>query len=645
MGFSPTRFSPSIIKAKMTLFTTYQLSKSYHLRLLFENISFGMEDGERIGIIGRNGAGKTTLLRILAGDEEPDLGSVAWNKTVRFEYLPQLPEFKEKESVLTTVLKARPEVFSQLMEYHQLIETHSPDQKRLESLLHDIDHLNGWNLETEATKMLHKLGMDQLDADVTTLSGGQRKRVALAKVLLSDPDLLILDEPTNHLDADSVQWLQDYLQQSPRALLLITHDRYFLDAVTNKILELDRQKIIHYPGNYEQFLERKTAVAEAEQSAEDHLRNKLRTELAWLARGARARRTKQKSRIDWISDMQSAPKPQEEKNIKIELGNAFLGARVIDAVNISKSLGGKELFKNFTITTSPGDRFGIIGPNGSGKTTFLRVLGGQIEPDTGTLKIGSTVKIGYFRQEINDLSEEQSVIGSLKEIAEFIDVGIGRERYLTPKDLLDQFLFSPNQHYSKVKTLSGGERRRLSLLRILMHNPNVLLLDEPTNDFDLDTLSALESYLDNFGGCLIVVSHDRSFLDRTVSFIYAFEEGGIIKQYPGNYSAYLERKENAVQAEKTEASNRKIELKPAPISKPKIENKRKLSYKEQRELEQIGKDIEKMEQEKADLTSLLNSHGADYQKLMDASKRIGELTSLLETTMLRWMELTEIAEG
>jgi len=625
----------------MTLFTTYQLSKSYHNRLLFEGISFGMEEGERVGIIGRNGAGKTTLLRILAGQEDPDSGSVAWNKTARFDYLHQLPVFTEKESVLTTVLKARPEVFSVLDAYHRELENPSDDPKILEKLLHDLDHHQGWNLETEAKKILHKLGMDQLDADVTTLSGGQRKRVALARVLLSAPDLLILDEPTNHLDADSVQWLQDYLQQSSRALLLITHDRYFLDAVSTKILELDRQKIIHYPGNYEQFLERKTAVLEAEQAAEDHLRNKLRTELAWLARGARARRTKQKSRIDWIAGMQAAPKPQEEKNIKIELGNAFLGARVIDAVNISKTLGGKVLFTNFTLTTAPGDRFGIIGQNGSGKTTFLRVLAGQVEPDTGTLKIGPTVSIGYFRQEINDLSDEQTVIGSLKEIAEYIDAGIGRERYLTPKDLLDQFLFSPNQHYAKVKTLSGGERRRLSLLRILMRNPNVLLLDEPTNDFDLDTLSALESYLDNFGGCLIVVSHDRAFLDRTVSFIYAFEEGGRIRQYPGNYSAYLERKEEDLAAKPAPAVK-----KPEAKSEPsRTGGKRKLSYREQRELEQLNRDIELMEQEKAGLTDKLNQPGAAYQDLLDASARIGDLESRIETALLRWMELTEIAEG
>ncbi|NUQ81359.1 MAG: ABC-F family ATP-binding cassette domain-containing protein [Bacteroidetes bacterium] len=623
----------------MPIFTCNQLAKSYHNRLLFENVSFGLDDGDRVGIIGRNGAGKTTLLRIIAGEEQPDTGQVVFNKSARFRYLPQLPSFDRHANPLDTVLMARPDQYRLLKEYDQIAHSTSPDTDRLAVLAHDLDATGGWNLEQQAREMLHRLGVTDFSADVTTLSGGQRKRIALAQVLLSDPDLLILDEPTNHLDADTVQWLQDVLQQSPRALLLITHDRYFLDAVSNRILELDRQSIIHYPGNYEQFLERKEAVLEAEEAAQDHLRNKLRTELAWLQRGARARRTKQKSRIDWIASMQAAPKPPEEKKIKIELGNQFLGAKVIDAINIGKSLGEKLLFKSFTLVTSPGDRIGIIGPNGSGKTTLLKVLAGVLPPDTGTLKIGQTVNLAWFRQEIDDLQSGQTVIGSLKEIAEYIDVGVGRDRYLTAKDLLDQFLFSPNQHHAKVDTLSGGERRRLSLLRLLMRNPNVLLLDEPTNDFDLDTLGALENYLQNFGGCLLVVSHDRSFLDKTVDTILAFEPGGVIKTYPGNYSAYLDKKE----ARENEQSST-VATKPKAPAKPTSPATKsgKLSYKETRELEQLDRDIQSIEDEKASLTEQLHLCGeSDYKKLMEISNRIEELDNQLEEKFLRWMELSE----
>lgn len=623
----------------MPIFSCYQLSKSYNNRLLFENVSFGQDEGERVGIIGRNGAGKTTLLKIIAGVETPDTGQVVFNKSMRFQYLPQLPVFSHHHNPLETVLQAKPDIANLLHRYEKLTHSAHPDPDKINDLLHDIEINNGWSLETQAKEMLSRLGVKDLTADVSKLSGGQRKRIALAQVLLSEPDLLILDEPTNHLDADTVQWLQDFLQQSTKALLLITHDRYFLDAVSNKIMELDRQSIIHYPGSYEQFLERKEAVMVAESAEQDHLRNKLRTELAWLQKGAKARRTKQKSRIDWIKTMQSAPKPPDEKNIKIELGNQFLGAKVIDAINISKSIEEKVLFKNFSLVTSPGDRIGIIGPNGTGKTTLLKILAGQLEPDTGTLKIGQTVSMGYFRQEVEDLTPSQTVIGSLKEIAEYIDVGIGRDRYLTAKDLLETFLFVSNQHYSKVETLSGGERRRLSLLRLLMKNPNVLLLDEPTNDFDLDTLTALEEYLGNFGGCLFVVSHDRAFLDKTVDTILAFESNGVIKSYPGNYSAYLEKKESGNLSEEGRE-------KPIPQKiKTREENNRtkKLSYKEQRELERLDIDIQSIEKEKSDVTDQLHICGeSDYLKLQQLTEKLHDLDEQLDEKFLRWMELTEM---
>ena len=605
-----------------------------------------MEESERIGIIGRNGVGKSTLLKIIAGIDFPDSGSVAFNKSMRFEYLHQIPHFEKHNNVLMTAMSGKAELYEYYAEYEKLIHKPEKDQTdadhlKIENLTHKIDEMNGWSLESEAKTVLNQLGMFDFEADVVKLSGGQRKRVALAKALLSDPDLLILDEPTNHLDADSVQWLQDRLQNSSKALLLITHDRYFLDAVCNRIVELDRKQISSYFGTYERYLEKKEAEIIVEENAAEHTRNKLRTELAWLQRGAKARRTKAKSRIDWIAKMQAEPKYEEAKNIKIELGNVFLGSRVIDAVNISKSIGDKLLFKNFTLTTAPGDKIGIIGPNGTGKSTLLNTLVGKIEPDTGTVKHGSTVRIGYFNQENSDLNDSLTVIGALKEIAEFIDTGIGRERYLTAIDLLDRFLFSKNQHYSKVGSLSGGEKRRLALLRILMANPNVLLLDEPTNDFDIATLGSLEEYLQNFYGCLIVVSHDRAFLDKTVEFIYAFEENGNIKQYPGNYSNYLEKKE----MEKSESNQTASLLKKVSVQNPvtvkKTETvKVKLSFKEQQELLGLQKTISDLEAEKSAIEKEMeNPDQLNYNDLMEKSNTILKLTEKIDEATMRWLEL------
>ncbi|HRK60754.1 MAG TPA: ABC-F family ATP-binding cassette domain-containing protein, partial [Candidatus Kapabacteria bacterium] len=400
----------------------------------------------------------------------------------------------------------------------------------------------------------------------------------------------------------------------------VTHDRYFLDAVTNKIIELDRNTLYSYPGNFEKYLERKEAMIVAEEAAADHLRNKLRQELAWLQKGAKARRTKQQSRIDWIAKMQAEPAPTEEKNIKIELGNVFLGGRIIDAYNISKHINNTVLFHDFTYSAAPGDKIGIIGPNGTGKSTLLNTLAGLTEPDSGSVKLGETVKIGYFRQEITDLAPRQTVIGALREIAEYIDVGVGRERFITAKELLDKFLFPPRQHHSLIETLSGGEKRRLGLLRILMNNPNVLLLDEPTNDFDIATLSALEEHLSHFKGVLIIVSHDRSFLDKTVDFIYAFEENGHIKQYPGNYSSYLEKIEQKKEQERNTKSQATVKEELPKREKPK---KSGLSFKEQKEYEEAEKSIERLEKEKTIILQTLETmDGADYKAITELSEKL-----------------------
>ncbi len=631
----------------MTIFSCSELSKSFSDKILFDKISFGMESGERIGIIGKNGAGKTTLMKIVAGIVSSDSGSVVFNNNVRWEFLDQNPYFDSYDIALDYVMKGKKEIFEYLEIYKNLSKKIDKNDleinKQFETAGHFLDLHNGWTLENDAKKILNTLGFDEYLSSVNELSGGMKKRVALARALISNPELLILDEPTNHLDADSVQWLQDRLMGFNNSLLFVTHDRYFLDAVSTKIFELENKKIFIYNGNYEKYLEQKENFAATQESTINHLRTKLRMELAWLQKGAKARRTKAKSRIDWIKVLAEDTKTIKEKDIKIELGKTFIGSRVIDAHNISKSIDGKKLFENFTYIATPGDRIGIIGPNGCGKSTLLNILSGNDISDTGTLKIGNSIKIGYYRQDTSDLIDNQTVISSLREIAEYIDVGLGRDRYLSTRDLLNKFLFPPNMHGAFIETLSGGEKKRLALVRLLMGNPNVLLLDEPTNDFDLQTLNALEEYLDNFYGTLLVVSHDRSFLDRIVTKIFSFDGNGIIKEYPGNYTDYLSTKEN-IQKQKSNDNfeSQKKQISPSP--KPII--RKKLSYKEQKEYENIEIEINKLEQEKNIIsTQIANSIGLDYKQIENLSQEIAKIDENIELLTLRWLELTELAES
>jgi ATP-binding cassette subfamily F protein uup len=630
----------------MTIFSCNELSKTFTEKTLFDDISFGMETGERIGIIGKNGAGKTTLMKIVAGLETADKGKVVFNSNVRWEYLDQNPFFETFDIALDYVMKGRKDIFDYLEQYQSLSNSihnsnDSDIKKQFDTASHYLDLHNGWSLESEAQKILSILGFDDFSVPVNQLSGGMRKRVALARALISEPELLIMDEPTNHLDADSVQWLQDRLMSFNNSLLFVTHDRYFLDAVATKIFEIEKKKIFIYTGNYEKYLEQKEALTSAQDAAFDHLRNKLRMELAWLQKGAKARRTKAKSRIDWIKVLEDDTKKVKDKDIKIEVGKTFIGSRIIDAHNITKNIAGKNLFTNFTYIATPGDRIGIIGPNGCGKSTLLNILSGNDFTETGTIKIGNSIKIGYYKQDTEDLKDSQTVIGSLKEIAEYIDVGIGRDRYLSTRDLLNKFLFPQNMHGAYISTLSGGEKKRLALIRLLMGNPNVLLLDEPTNDFDLQTLNALEDYLDNFYGTLLVVSHDRAFLDRIVTKIFSFDGNGLIKEYPGNYSDYLAKKESIRKQEAELKSDLNEKSRPEKVSQPK----KKLSYKEQREFDNIESEIEKFESEKSKISDKINSSdGSDYKLLEQLSRDLAEIETKINELTDRWMELTELAE-
>ena len=641
----------------MTIFSCSEITKSFNEKLLFDNIAFGLESGEKLGIIGKNGAGKTTLMKIIAGLVSPDAGNVVFNNNVRFEYLDQLPDFSTEESALDYVLSSNQTLLDLHEKYKILCSSNNENIDELHQITEQIELLDGWNYENDAKKILTQLGITDYFKNITQLSGGLKKRVALARALLSNPDLLILDEPTNHLDADSVQWLQDRLQNSSTSLLFVTHDRYFLDAVSTRILEIDQQKIFSYPGKYQTYLETKENFLKIQEATKIHTLSRLREELAWLQRGARARRTKQKSRIDWVQELANSIKKNEEKKIKIELGNKFLGSRIIEAHSINKSIKNKLLFNNFTYIAKPKDRIGIIGPNGSGKSTLLNVLSGALMPDGGRVEIGASADIGYFHQEIKNLNPTQSVSGALKEVAEYIDVGIGRDRYITVRDLLDKFAFPRYQHTSLISTLSGGERRRLSLCKILMANPNVLLLDEPTNDFDLQTLSALENYLDDFFGVLIIVSHDRSFLDRTVEFIWAFDGLGNIKEYPGNYTNYLEKKEESKKQQRRLNEELSKTIKKSLPAETKITQnntqnknnntnvKKKLSYIEQRELEKLEIEIPELELEKHKLEQELSSiNVSEYKILEEKSLALDQLIEKIDSMTYRWLELLEKIE-
>ncbi len=630
----------------MTIFSCNNLSKSFAGGLIFSDVSFGIQSGDKIGLIGKNGIGKTTLLNIIAGKDFPDDGEIVFNSDVKIEYLEQVPKFERNDIIINAVLNAKPELQEALVEHSRLCTklTNSYDDetsKKIDKLAEIIEHQNGWNLENKAKAILSKLNIENYYDKINTLSGGIKKRVALARALLTEPDLLILDEPTNHLDAVSVQWLQDTIMATNKSLLFVTHDRYFLDAVSTRIIELDDRKLFSYPGSYSLYLERKATAESIKNSTIEHAQSKYKMELAWLQKGAKARRSKQQSRIDWIQELEKETVKKIDKKIKIELGNTFLGKRIIDAFNIGKSIGGKLLFKDFTFLAKPGDRIGIIGPNGTGKSTLLNVLSNRLKVDEGLIKMGASLNIGYFTQDSDELKENQTLINSLKEIAEYINVGVGRDRYLTARDLLTRFLFPFKQHNALVDTLSGGEKRRLQIIRVLMANPNVLFLDEPTNDLDIPTLNALEEYLDDFYGVLLIVSHDRAFLDRTVNFIFAFEENGKIKEYPGNYSYYLEQKEKRKPLRSTKNTEKQEKYMREKKSKPA----KKLSYKDKIRLEELEKTIPLLEAKQKELQELINSGEVDYKELEVKSQELVSLESDIEEATTEWMELLEKKEG
>ena len=602
----------------MNLLTIEHLTKAYTERKLFDDTDFSIQEGDKIGIIGINGTGKSTLLKILAGQEEPDAGKVTKGSKVQIRFLTQQQTFPEHMTALEAVMDG------------------------------NQNEWNAWTLESDAKTILNQLKVPNFDQPMSELSGGQKKLVALAQVLLSEADILILDEPTNHLDNAMSEWLEDYLTNSKSAVVMVTHDRYFLDRVSNRIVELDKGKIYTYPGNYSEFIRLKEARQNIEIASERKRQSMLRTELEWLARGARARSTKQKAHIQRIEEMQAQKGPVEDSVIEMSSVSTRMGRKTIELEHLTMAYGARVLFQDYSYIFLKNDRIGIIGENGCGKSTLLKIIVGEEQPKEGTVTIGDTVKIGYFSQDSRKMDENMRVIDYVKEVGEYITTTEGK---ITAAMMLERFLFDGNMQYSLIGKLSGGERRRLQLLRVLMSAPNVLILDEPTNDLDIQTLTILEDYLDHFDGIVITVSHDRYFLDRIVRRIFAFEENGHIQQYEGGYSDYLIAFERRYGQEPGGWKNTAVQKKADTLSVKEQKNagrkqppKLKFSYKEQREFETIESDIEELETKIADLEAEMMANASSYGKLSDLTKEKEETEELLEQKMERWEYLTELAE-
>lgn len=636
----------------MTIFTLKSVKKDFGIKEILREATFSLEEGDKVGLIGTNGSGKSTLLKMIAGLEPIDSGEFWVNSGAKIVYLPQQPNLEESHTVLEQVFADCGEQMTLIREYEDISHklAHHPQEtdsllSRLSQITEQIETLGAWDLETNAKIVLSQLGIEDFDAKIGELSGGYRKRIALAAGLLSEPEVLLMDEPTNHLDALSVEWLESYLNRYSGALLLITHDRYFLDKVTNRIIEIDRGELYSYSGNYAYYLQKKADAEESEISSQKKHAGVLRRELEWLKRGPKARSTKQKARIDRIRDMQEKEFKQAQGKVEITTANRRIGKKVIELEDICKAYDEKVLIQNFTYIFKPQDRVGIIGANGAGKSTLMNIITGRTSPDAGTVDIGPTIHFGYFDQHSEDLlvNENQRVIDYLKEVAELVKTADGN--VITASQMLERFLFPPNQQYAPIHKLSGGERRRLFLLQVLMSAPNVLILDEPTNDLDVQTLGVLEEYLEEFNGCVIVVSHDRYFLDRTVETIFALEQGGNIRQYPGNYSVYLDYKKAREEAEKeTEKElSKQTEIKPKKETQPVNTNKsRKLSFKEKYEYQDLEEKIPLMEAEKEQVEEqLYNNPPSDFSEMQALTERLSQLVQDIDTATERWLELAE----
>ncbi|RNI29323.1 ABC-F family ATP-binding cassette domain-containing protein [Rufibacter latericius] len=631
----------------MNYLSADSISKSYGDRWLFQNLIFGINRGQRIALIGANGAGKTTLLQILAGTVPPDNGTVSVRKGIRVGYLWQQPEFPAGATVQEAIFSGQTEVLDAIRDYEACIEDPNTTDARMQQVMERMENLHAWEYEVRTKQILGKLGIQNLDVQVEHLSGGQKKRVAMARVLIEEPDLLILDEPTNHLDLETIEWFENLLTTEQTTLLMVTHDRYFLDQVANEIAELDRGQVYTYKGNYSYYVEKKAEQEEANAAEMGKAKQLLKKELEWMRKQPRARGTKSKSRVDAFYDLKDKTSQKDTRTaLELSVKSTRQGNQILEIDHLSKSFGDKVILDDFSYIFRKKDRVGIVGPNGAGKTTFLNMLTGRLAPDSGEIIAGQTTVFGYYTQSELTFNENQRVIDVVKEVAEVVETGNGE--IITASQFLQHFQFPPAQQYTFVSKLSGGEKRRLQLLRVLIKNPNFLILDEPTNDLDIQTLNILEDFLLNFGGSLLIVSHDRYFMDRLVEHLFVFEENGQLRDFPGNYTDYREwaKERENMKLDEVKPITKAVEPAasiPSPTAAPvaDVTPKRKASFKEKQEYERLEKEIENLEAEKDALAEEMNSGSANHKRLAELAQRIKDINTAVETKTERWLELAE----
>jgi ABC transport system ATP-binding/permease protein len=616
------------------------LAKTYAEHPLFENLSFGLQLGQKTALIAKNGAGKSTLLRIMMGKETPDSGQVVFRNDCVVAYLDQAPPFEPEESIQEAVFAWKDPRIEAIREYEYQLEQPESEERneRLDTAMRAVEDLKAWDMEAKVMEILGKLDIHDLDQKMGTLSGGQRKRVALAAMLIREPDVMLLDEPTNHLDVDMIEWLEGWLSQKHHTILMVTHDRYFLDQVCTDILELDRQAVQRYKGNYAYYLEKKEAAREAFNTEVEKARNTFTKELEWMRRMPKARGTKAKARIDQFYEVKDkASQRIKDDQVQLSVKMNRLGGKILELVKVSKSYGERVIINPFTYTFKKGEKIGIVGRNGCGKSTLLKIITSELESDTGKVIVGDTVVFGYYSQEGMNLPDDKRIIEVIKDVADFIPLADGRN--MTASQLLQMFLFPPPVQYTPVGKLSGGEKRRLYLLTVLMKNPNFLILDEPTNDLDIQTLNILQEFLESFGGCVLIVSHDRFFMDTLADHLFIFDGHGDIRDYNGNYTDYrleLDEIEKAKKAPKSKVVEVKVE---APVK-----TKNKPSFKEVHEFETIEKEIPQLEKKIAELAEKLNSEQSNHEAIMKISEEIAQLTQNLDSKNNRWIELAELMD-
>lgn len=629
----------------MNYLSVESLSKSYGNKKLFDKITFGVSQGQKIALVAKNGAGKSTLLKIISGIDTPDSGQITFRKGLTVAYLEQEPKLDDNLTVLEAVLASNNPITNAIKNYEQAIElleqNASPvNNDKLQDAMGEMDMLNAWDYELKIKQILSRLKLSDLQQSVSSLSGGQRKRVALSKILIADPDLVIMDEPTNHLDLEMIEWLENFLMNKELTLLLVTHDRYFLDRVCTEIIEIEDSRIYQYDGNFTYFVEKKAERETIENSELDKARNLYKRELEWVRKMPRARGTKAKARVDAFDDVkEKAAGKMKQEELQLAVKMTRMGDKILELIRLDKSFSEKKILDKFSYVFKRGEKIGIMGPNGVGKSTFLNIIQGIETVDAGKIQTGETIVFGYYSQKGITLNNDKRVIEVVKDIAEFIPMADGSK--LSASQLLLRFQFSGDMQYSFVSKLSGGEKRRLYLLTVLIKNPNFLILDEPTNDLDILTLSVLEDFLQNFGGCVLIVTHDRYFMDKLIEHLFVFEGEGLIKDFPGTYTDYSNWKESELRKSKN-TDNTKLEKKNVVDQDVVPVSKKKISFKEKFEFDQLEKELKDLETEKNKLTEILSDNSENHELLLKKGELLGKVIAQIEEKSLRWLELSEL---